>query len=269
MQQFLPMLSWLQYKFPNSHQNCSLKYQALLNLQGTEWCSVWAIMADFDPWRVFEIRLRATHWVFPPAFISGKLKKKPSNTTFSSQNGEVVGEIEPKLANWHNLTRKGRSSHGNDHIYGVYTVFLAETLPNIRPYTVHMQWVGQPYYWIVHTHYMGVPGWIGFTECWSFTHHVWGVSTVCVCSYLCNSLLIQPTSLRSSWYLMGLSRRLFIWSCCCLLICVRAMTKYREIDCNVCTMACIALEALHSVLLIPVTAWARIGCASEQITNTH
>jgi hypothetical protein len=37
-----------------------------------------------------------------------------SNYFYKSQNGEVVGEIEPKLAHWHNLTRKGRSSREDD-----------------------------------------------------------------------------------------------------------------------------------------------------------
>ena len=40
----------------------------------------------------------------------------PSKTSYKSQNGEGVGEIEPNLAYWYNLTKKGRSSRGDDHI---------------------------------------------------------------------------------------------------------------------------------------------------------
>jgi len=40
--------------------------------------------------------LQATHWVFLPAFFAGKLRLiKLSDTTFSSQNGGVVGKICP------------------------------------------------------------------------------------------------------------------------------------------------------------------------------
>jgi len=64
------------------------------------------------------ILLRATHWVFILfSLCACKEKIKQSKTSFSFQNGGMVWEIEPKLAYWHNLTRKGRSSHGDDPQY--------------------------------------------------------------------------------------------------------------------------------------------------------
>jgi len=56
-------------------------------------------------------------------------KIKLSNTTFSSQNGGVVGEIEPKLANWHNLTRKGRSRHGDDLYCAIIQPLICHNSP--------------------------------------------------------------------------------------------------------------------------------------------
>jgi hypothetical protein len=50
------------------------------------WCKILCSVTFFT---------RDTQWVFPPAFFAGKFKKKLSNTTISSQNGGVVGEMCP------------------------------------------------------------------------------------------------------------------------------------------------------------------------------
>jgi len=48
----------LHYKFPNSHQSCGVRGEIS------------------SPMKSKGRRLRATHWVFPPAFFAGKLKIK-------------------------------------------------------------------------------------------------------------------------------------------------------------------------------------------------
>jgi hypothetical protein len=78
-----------------------------------DWCSAWVMVSVSDP--LFFILLRATHWVFPPAFFAGKFRKYQAiQNNFQLPKRWSSWGDRAKMAYWHNLTRKGRDSHGDD-----------------------------------------------------------------------------------------------------------------------------------------------------------
>ena len=78
-------------------------------------------------------------------FLCVHKKRLSYPTQLSAPNGGLVGDIEPKLAYWHNLTGKGRSSHGDDHIFCAdqicMIIFCADQFSLIHRYEVQQ---GQP-----------------------------------------------------------------------------------------------------------------------------
>jgi len=128
------------YKIPTLTSELRPNNQALKNVKGADWCSAWAMVSVFVALysTFFYCETPAVSFVLLSLQLS-KETIKLSNSTFSSQNGGVVGEMCPIYGYCPYLPGEGGGLHGDDHlqIRSIYDV------RQCRPYVCRMNMVGQ------------------------------------------------------------------------------------------------------------------------------